>query len=429
MALKVLMLRKSITDMRGDLTKLDEKDNEFITREAEIETSINEAASAEERDAVNAAIDAFEQEKADHEAEKASLREKISALEAELAELEAAQEAAKPEERKEEHPHMENREMEIRAQERAAFAEYIKSGRIESRGDDYNMQKGNNGAIIPKTIAQEVIAKVAQRSPLFEMATKYYVKGQLDIPAYPASNSHVISAAYATEFSDLEASSGDFGSVSLTGFLAGALAKISKSLVNNTDVNVVDFVVEQMAESFANFLEDEFINGSSNKIAGLTGYSDVAGVSTYVTATYKSSVTGDDLIDLQGKVIDAYQGKACWIMAPATRDAIRKLKDSENRYLLIPDFREGGTGYSLLGKPVYVSDNMPALGTQGNCAIFYGDFSGLAVKFSEDIDIQVMLERYAPQHAIGVVGWTEVDARVVNQQKLAVLKCGSSDPT
>lgn len=428
MALKVLMLKKSITDMRSSLDALNEKDNEFVTREAEIESSINEAASAEERDAVNSAIDAFEQEKADHEAKKASLREQISALEAELATLEEAQEEPAKNNERESVPTMENREAEIRSQERAAFAEYVKSGRFDTR-DDYNMAKGNNGAIIPKTIAQDIIAKVATISPIFEMATKYFVKGQLDIPCYPASSSHVIGAAYGTEFTDLEAASGDFTNVSLTGFLAGALAKISKSLVNNTEIDVVNFVIDQMAESFAAFIEKELILGTNNKIAGLAGYGAVAGVSTSATATYKSSVTADDLITLQGKVIDAYQGNACWIMAPATRDAIRKLKDSENRYLLIPDFREGGTGYSLLGKPVYVSDNMPLMGTSGNRFIYYGDFSGLAVKFSEDIDIAVLMERYAPQHAIGVVGWTELDARVANQQKLAVLVCGSSDPT
>lgn len=421
MALKALMIRKNLTDRQTEMAALIAHDDELVTREAEIEASIGEVATEEERAAVEQTIDEFEAEKIAHEEKKESLRAEIERLEQELAAIEEEQEAPAPEERKEEKP-MEIRDNEIALQERAAFAEYVRTG--QTRGDDYNMTKGNNGAIVPVTIARQIITKVQDIAPLYAMATKFNVKGQLDVPYYPASADHVISAAYGTEFVDLEASSGDFSSVSLTGFLAGALAKISKSLVNNTDVDVVDFVVDEMARAFASFIEKEAIVGTYQKIAGLAG-----GVTQYVTGTYKSSVTSDDLIDLQGTVKDAFQANACWLMAPATRNAIRKLKDAENRYLLIPDYRQGGTGFTLLGKPVYVSDNMPALGTTGNKAIYYGDFSGLGMKFSENLDIEILREHFARQHAIGVVGWTEVDAKVIDAQKLAYLACGSSDPT
>jgi hypothetical protein len=48
--------------------------------------------------------------------------------------------------------------------------------------------------------------------------------------------------------------------------------------------------------------------------------------------------------------------------------------------------------------------------------------SGLATKFSEELTIEVLREVYAPQHAVGVVGWLEFDAKVQDQQKLACLK-------
>ena len=106
-------------------------------------------------------------------------------------------------------------------------------------------------------------------------------------------------------------------------------------------------------------------------------------------------------------------------MSPKTRTAIRKLKDSNGRYLLQDDVT-APFGKSLLGKPVYVSDNMPDIAA-GKRAIYYGDMSGLAVKISEDLEIQVLREKYATQHAIGVVGWMEIDSKVENAQKIAVL--------
>ena len=43
-------------------------------------------------------------------------------------------------------------------------------------------------------------------------------------------------------------------------------------------------------------------------------------------------------------------------------------------------------------------------------AILYGDMSGLAVKISETMNIEVLREKYATQHAIGVVAWMEIDS-------------------
>ena len=92
--------------------------------------------------------------------------------------------------------------------------------------------------------------------------------------------------------------------------------------------------------------------------------------------------------------------------------------------MLNPDFTSE-SGYRLLGKPVYVSDNMPDIGDGGN-VIYYGDFKGLATKFNEDINIQVLRERYAPQHALGLVGWFEFDAKVIDEQQIACLKMGTA---
>ena len=96
MALKVLMLKKKIDDSNKALEALRAKDADFSRREAEIEASIAEAETEEERSAVDEAISGFEAEKAEHEEAKASLERTVSDLEAELAEAEAAQATPAP---------------------------------------------------------------------------------------------------------------------------------------------------------------------------------------------------------------------------------------------------------------------------------------------------------------------------------------------
>jgi len=173
-----------------------------------------------------------------------------------------------------------------------------------------------------------------------------------------------------------------------------------------------------MADSIAKWIENELLNGTIDKVAGLSG------VTQKVTAEAVAVITADELIDLQEAVPDMYQGGAIWIMNKATRTAIRKLKDSNGDYILNKD-ATAKWGYTLFGKDVYVSSNMPTMAA-GKTAIYYGDMSGLAVKLSEDVSIEVLREKFATQHAIGVVGWMEIDSKVENAQKIAKLEMAAA---
>ena len=307
-----------------------------------------------------------------------------------------------------------------------SFANFIRNkvnGVVTNEGD-VNLTKGDNGVVIPKTIVKKIIDKVIEISPLYASATKYNAKGTLAIPKYDDSTDDV-TVAYATEFDELVSHSGKFATVELTGFLIGALTKISKSLLKNSDFNLTEYVINKMAEKFKLFYEGEMINGTTNKISGIVGSYDSTKMKVVLGA--KSSVTADELIDIQETVPDAFQVKAYWIMNRETRKAIRKLKDSDGNYILNRAFNEKWD-YELLGKPVYCSENAEKLGTASKPVIFYGDFSGLAVKETEEMEIQVLVEKFATQHAIGVCGYSELDTKVENTQKIAVAVTGATDP-
>lgn len=148
------------------------------------------------------------------------------------------------------------KQAEQRTQEEAetrAFDNYIR-GLVEERAD-VNLTVGANGAVIPSSIANKIIQKVYDISPIYQLATRYNVGGTLSIPYYDES-AGTIEMAYSDEFVDLESTSGKFGSIELKGFLAGALSKVSKSLVNNSQFDLVSFVVGKMAESIAKWIEN-----------------------------------------------------------------------------------------------------------------------------------------------------------------------------
>ena len=299
--------------------------------------------------------------------------------------------------------------------EKRAFEQYLRTGNIETRSETM-MNVSDNGAVIPASIANKIIEKVVEICPIYSLADRYNVGGTLSIPYYDEST-QAIEVAYATEFTDLGSTSGKFISIELKGYLAGALSKISKSLINNSAFDIVGYVVNKVAQAFAKWIEKELLIGSPEKITGLSNATQI------VTAAAATAITADELIDLQESVPDAYQAGAIWIMSKSTRTAIRKLKDKDGNYILNKD-ATAQWGYTLLGKPVYVSDSMPAMKSNSK-AIYYGDMSGLAVKVSENVSIEILREKFATQHAIGVVGWMEIDSKIENQQKIAVLKMGA----
>lgn len=304
------------------------------------------------------------------------------------------------------------------AAEEKAFADYCLGKVSELRANEQNVDMGNNGAIIPATIVNRIIKAVKELCPIFAKCTMYSVKGTLKIPVWGkakdgSSVDHDINVAFSTEFSELTADAGKFTSVDLGGFLAGALTLIGRSVENNAVFNVTEFIVAQMAEEIAAFLENKLLNGEESKNVGALATTNT------LNAGSTSEITFDNLIDLQAKVKQAYQANACWTMNPATFTAIKKLKDGEGRYILQDD-PTAEFPYRLLGKPVYLSQNMPVIASAAK-AVLYGDYAGLAVNMRENISVEVLREKYATQHAIGVVAWFEFDSKVQNNEMLAAL--------
>ena len=288
--------------------------------------------------------------------------------------------------------------------EARAFETFLREQRAEG-----NMEKGTNGAVIPTTIANRIIDTVKQVAPIYALTTKFNVKGKLQFPVAKDS----ITTGYQTEFTDIASSAVGFTNVELDGYLIGALSKVSVSLINNAQFDIVGYVVNKIAQSIAEFLEKELIKGATN-IKGITDkFYEGKGVQK-VTSFKEGVISTDDLIETQGEVKMNRQDGCQWLMNQGMLNEVRKLKDNNGQYVLNPDLRTG-FGFMLLGKPVMISDEMP------NDTIVYGDWSAMYVNIHEDINIRQLNEVYAAQHGVGFVAWAELDAKLVEQDKFTKL--------
>lgn len=300
--------------------------------------------------------------------------------------------------------------------EERAFANFLRNGETtfsdtETRSD-VNLAKGDNGVLIPTTIAERIVSTVKNIAPILENSDFYDVKGDLVFAVEDEATSKT-TCAYVGEFQELESTTNKFKSVVLKGNVVGVLTKVSKSLINNVGFDIVNYVITKVAEAIATFLDNEMLNGTA-KIQGLLQ------AKQQVTAGAAAALTADDLINLQLAIPQKFRGNGVFIMNPDTFKACTKLKNGQGEYLLNKDITNG-FGYTLLGRPVFESDNMPKITTKAKVAVF-ADLKGYSTKLSsESAEITILKERFATQYAVGVAGYVEIDGKIVEEQRIAVL--------
>lgn len=301
---------------------------------------------------------------------------------------------------------------EKRSLEENKFLKFIK-------GEERALDVAGNNAIIPETISNRIIMRVKELSPIYQRATVFNVGGDLIFPKF---NPDSIQTSYIEDMAQLTATNGNFTTVKLQNFIAGSLVQISRSLMNRTDFDLVTFIVNRMAESIAEFIERELLIGTG--VDACTGIFVAPEVEPH-TAGSATAVTLDDLIVTQMTIPEQFQAAACWIMHKSIFQGFRLMKDADGYPLLNQDITQG-FGWTMLGKPVFVSESAPSTIAANANVLAYGDMSALYVKLAQNVEINILNELYATQHAVGVVGYVELDSDVIEPQKITKLKMASA---
>lgn len=293
-------------------------------------------------------------------------------------------------------------------QEERAFENFLRDKQEELRTGEIQLTQGQNGVIVPTSIANRIIEEVRDMVPFLQMADVIPTNGKVSVPVYDEDSTNYINADYVDEGTDLTDNIGKFRSVDLTGYVLGALSLVSKKLISNTDFDIVSFVVRKIAEALAEKLEKEFVNGTNNKITGIISTTKKTTTASATTITY------DELVSLKHSLKQRFRNNAVWIMNPTTYTAICKLKDNNGQ----PYFKEDE--YKILDNKVIESDSMPEIGA-GKVSIVFADLSGYTIKATKSVEVQLLIEKYATKYMVGVVGYGEYDGKITDSKKIAAL--------
>lgn len=165
----------------------------------------------------------------------------------------------------------------------------------------------------------------------------------------------------------------------LGAFKYAFLLKTTRELVEDEAVDLVPALARQGGVALARGAGAHFAAGTG------TGQPNGANQGTIgVTAASATTVTGNELIDLQTSLSDGYDNTA-WIMSKTSKGVVRKLVDGQGQYLWVPGLRAGEAD-TLLGRPVFTDAGMPEMAT-GNRAIIYGDLEGYLVRIVRGAEV------------------------------------------
>lgn len=167
-------------------------------------------------------------------------------------------------------------------------------------------------------------------------------------------------------------------------FMAGEIyanPAITANLLDDADFNVEEWLTDQLSTEFAKqegiaFISGDGVNKPNGLLTYVTGGSAEAkhpgGAIEVVNSGAAATLTADGLIDFTFKLPAPYRQGASWLMASTTAASVRKLKDGQNNYLFEPSYQKGQPDM-LLGYPVEIDENMPAIGA-GNIPVVFGNF-------------------------------------------------------
>lgn len=187
-------------------------------------------------------------------------------------------------------------------------------------------------------------------------------------------------------------------------------------LIQDSAIDVVQFVVNRLTTRLGRITNKHFTIGTgSGQPFGVMARATLGKAGTTGQTT---SVTYDDLVDLEHSVNSAYRKGAKFMMADTSVKVVRKIKDTAGRPIFTPSYDAGGTAAALdllLGRPLVVNDDVAAMAANAK-SIAFGDLRQYKIR---DVRGSFSIRRFddsafALNGQVGFCGWQRSGGNLVD---------------
>ncbi|WP_245411966.1 phage major capsid protein [Methylocella silvestris] len=297
-----------------------------------------------------------------------------------------------------------------------------------------NIAEGTNtagGYLVPTILMPNLLQKLKYFGGMRDVATIMATSG-----GYPIAWATTDETANAGELvaENVAASTGDatFGQVTINAYkFSSKIIPVSFEVLQDSSVDVESFVLGAIAIRIARGQNTYFTigTGTSQPQGALTA----AALGVTLAAGNTTSITFDGLMDLYHAVDPAYRvsPNCSYMMNDSTFKAVKKLKDTSNRPLWLPQstveaFAGDGGFDTLNGKRLVINQDMPNMAANAKPVLF-GDFSKYMIRDVMEVQILRFTDSaYTSKGQIGFLGWARADGRLIDASNASLAYLANS---
>lgn len=247
----------------------------------------------------------------------------------------------------------------------AAVGGYLRqlfTGEIRAMGETSTTYDLLGAEYVVKELYNAIVNRLQYSSVALQLATVVRPNGQkISFPKVGDATASFVAEGSATTDQDIATSAAD-----LTLYEMRASVAVSRSLIEDSPIDVAGLVAERFALAYAQKFDSVWLGGnaSSPSITGLAA--SVAGGNT-ITVGASAATTVANLADVVGKVDETIMGSAAWVCSKAGWVDLMKLWSAQQTTMTVGGGRIVPT---IFGAPVYIVKGMPS-----NTLALYGDFA------------------------------------------------------
>jgi HK97 family phage major capsid protein/HK97 family phage prohead protease len=262
--------------------------------------------------------------------------------------------------------------------ERKAFTEFARKGveRMEQKAVAALTVSTDSqgGYLAPEAFRAEILKKIVEFSPIRTYARVLSITAsEIKLPRKLTGTT----ASWVSETGDRSQSDMTFEQATFTPYELATYVDVSTQLLEDNAYNLEGELAADFAEAFGKAEGTAFVTGNgTGKPKGLLSASGITEVKSG-----NASTLGTDpaslIIGIYHSVPTVVAQNGAWVMNRNTLSTLRKIKDSDGRFLMV-DPITAGMPITLLGRPIVEATDMPDIGADAN-PILFGDLSGYRI--------------------------------------------------
>jgi len=323
---------------------------------------------------------------------------------------------------------------------KAAFMRYVTKGAepdvtaFQTKDMDV-ISDQQGGFMVPVEMADRIVTRQFDTTPMRQLATVMNISSEA---VEMLRDTNEPDAQWVSELGTrADTDQGAIGRIRIPAHELHASPRATQKLLDDAIVNVEEWLIARVAGRFARRENTAFVSGDGiGQPRGFLSYTTQATadgsrswgvlehVNTGADGAFATSNGSDALIDLMHKLKAGYLPKATWLMPRAVANAIRKFKENtSNAYIWQPGL-QAGTPATLLGHPVVLAEDMPAIAS-GSLSVAFGNFEE-GYTIVDRIGLRVLRDPYTAAPFVKFRCSKRVGGDVVNFEAIKLLRFAAS---